>query len=360
MSNVNFANYTHINLAFALPQQDGTLTFDGEKHLEETVLKLRATDTKVLLSVGGWSGEDSFPNILKNTIARRTLTFSIIGIMQEYYLDGVDINWEYPGREVNENNEAERAGDVVKFYYFLLGLREQMDKAFGAGKLITLALRLKPFDVPVSYIYNVTHFTRVVDWGNLMQYDVNGPWGETTGPNAPLNFAPGNGTQLSFASAIDEWTRAGWPPGQLTGGVAFYGRAMTAVKDMMLDPENQYQPKSKTHPFGDSDDVLLFPGHGQPPMYTGIWKWRNLRSEGVLNSTASVRKPWVRNWDPVTQTPWLYNPTNKMFISYDDPDSLTAKVNYAKKQRLKGMMVWSVDQDRNGELLSVLRKVYGY
>ncbi|KAJ2024472.1 hypothetical protein IWW57_003718, partial [Coemansia sp. S610] len=59
-------------------------------------------------------------------------------------------------------------------------------------------------------------------------------------------------------------------------------------------------------------------------------------------------------WDDVSQTPWLFNPSTKQFISYDDPQSLQVKVNYAASRGLAGAMVWSSNMDYNNELMNVL------
>lgn len=73
----------------------------------------------------------------------------------------------------------------------------------------------------------------------------------------------------------------------------------------------------------------------------GIWKWSNLRKEGLLkDDTLTAGEGWQRYWDEVTQTPWLFNPATKHFISYDDPQSLKIKVEHALCEDLAGVMVW--------------------
>ncbi|KAJ2866956.1 hypothetical protein FB639_004981, partial [Coemansia asiatica] len=44
----------------------------------------------------------------------------------------------------------------------------------------------------------------------------------------------------------------------------------------------------------------------------------------------------------------------KQFISYDDPQSLKIKVDYAASKGLAGTMVWSMNMDYNEELMNVL------
>lgn len=103
---------------------------------------------------------------------------------------------------------------------------------------------------------------------------------------------------------------------------------------------------------------LKFISITDPGGLSGVWRYGNLRSQGVLTAPETAASPWVRNWDNVTQTPWLFNPTDKTFISYDDPKSMAIKINYAICQNLGGAMVWSVDEDTSDkELLSVVVQI---
>ncbi|KAJ1867863.1 hypothetical protein LPJ57_005827, partial [Coemansia sp. RSA 486] len=140
----------------------------------------------------------------------------------------------------------------------------------------------------------------------------------------------------------------------LTAGIAFYGRSTIAKQDMTKDPTNQYQPQESVVPLGDSEDAPWYDVCAGSTANSGVWMWKHLRGQGVLSSTSSAAAPWVRQWDPVSQTPWLFNPSTKQFISYDDPESLKIKVDYAASKGLAGTMVWSMDMDYNEELLSVI------
>lgn len=129
----------------------------------------------------------------------------------------------------------------------------------------------------------------------------------------------------------------------------------------MSSSQNQYQPAQVGAPKGDSDDAYWADPYcaadtdgvsGEEnknildeafidKSTKGIWKWRNLRSEGVLLDDWTKTGPgWQRYWDDVTKTPWLFNPETKIYISYDDPQSLSVKVNHALCENLGGLMVW--------------------
>ncbi|KAJ1896384.1 hypothetical protein LPJ66_004023 [Kickxella alabastrina] len=348
---LDFSKYTHINMAFGIPNDDGSITYDGIATLESDVAAIQAKNTKALLSVGGWSGSSKISTILKDNTTRSAFLTAMVDFIKTYNLDGIDIDWEYPGRLGNACNAFDEANDTPNFLTFLQDLRAELDSQFGDRiKLITMAVYVEPFHIN-GVPSDVTEFAKVVDFANLMQYDINGAWNPETGPNGPFDFEQGKGTPFSFVSAIDAWTGNGWPANQLTGGVAFYGRSTTATVDMTLDPENQYQAQSKVVPLGDSDDAEWLDVCAGATSVSGNWKWKNLRSQGVLTDPETAALPWVRHWDPISQTPWLFNPETNIFISYDDPKSIKIKMDYAQSKGLAGVMSWSMEMDYSNELL---------
>ncbi|KAJ2525367.1 hypothetical protein GGI11_000118 [Coemansia sp. RSA 2049] len=358
---VDFSKYTHINLSFGVPGQDGSVTFDESLPLTTVIGEIHGNNTKALVSLGGWSDSTYFTKLVSDTTSQNPLVASIVNFVDTNNLDGIDLDWEYPGREGNGCTNPDLANDTPNYLKFVTNLRSAFTTKFGSGKkLITMAVRVQPFDVNSSPSTDVSGFAKSVDFINLMQYDINGAWMETTGPNAPLNFEKGKATQLSFASAIDAWTGAGWPASQINAGLAFYGRATTASEDMTKDPNNQYQAQEKgVLPQADKEDATWPDPCTGISTFSGVWQWKHLRDQGVLTETETAASPWVRTWDDTTMTPWLFNPSTKMFVSYDDPKSLTAKVDYAKSKGLAGSMVWAIYMDYNDELLDTVKSAWG-
>ncbi|KAJ2852865.1 hypothetical protein J3B02_003395, partial [Coemansia erecta] len=340
-------------MAFGIPTADGSITYDGLATLQSDADTIHAAGAKVLLSIGGWTGSNLFSGILKDKTARANFLTSMTDFVSKYNLDGVDIDWEYPGStKGNTCNTVDSANDTPNFLLFLKDLREKL----ADQKLITMAVRVETFEIN-EVPSDVSEFAKVVDYAHLMQYDINGGWNTETGPNAPLEFEPGKGAQFSFASAIDAWTTNGWPANQLTAGIAFYGRATNATEDMTAEPVTQYKSQSSIVPLGDKEDAPwadTCAGTGE--VNSGFWQWKHLRDQGVLTSPDTAASPWIRNWDDTTKTPWLFNPETKIFISYDDPESIKLKVDYAASKGLGGLMVWAMYMDTpDAELLTVLQ-----
>ncbi|KAJ2026198.1 hypothetical protein GGI06_000267 [Coemansia sp. S85] len=353
---MDLSQYTHINLAFAIPDATGEFTFEGQAFVKDVVTDLHAKGTKALLSVGGWTGSIHISDILLDKDTRQTFMDSMVSYIKDNDLDGIDIDWEFPGHlRGNDCNKINAEKDTPNFLEFLTDLRKALDTTFTDKKLITMAVRVEPFDVNGKPSTDVSDFAKVVDFANIMQYDINGAWGELTGPNAPFNFEEGKGMQASFVSAIDAWTKAGWPAKQLTAGIGFYGRATIADVDMTDDPENQYQKQTKEVPQGDKEDLEWKDPCTGKMGHSGVWQWKHLRNEKVLTDPATAGTSWVRKWDDESKTPWLFNPTTKQFISYDDPQSIKVKMDYAASMGLAGAMVWSIEMDYNGELLKAVK-----
>ncbi|KAI8064696.1 glycoside hydrolase superfamily [Gongronella butleri] len=357
LSNIDFAKYTHINYAFAIMIKGATPEYadpsEVKTQLPQLVQMAHAANTKVLLSIGGWTGCITFSTMAANATQRQTFINWVQTEIKTYNLDGVDIDWEYPGQAGAGCNKFSVANDANNF----LTLLQEMRQALGTTKDISIAAYVRPFTVSGGRMKDVSAFAAVVDRFNLMAYDINGSWNSITGPTAPFNFQQGQGDQDSFVSAIDAWMTAGVPASKIVPGLAFYGNSATATVDMTNT--DQYQPQvAGVAPQGDSSDSYWQDPYcsKDPGGYSGVWNYANLRSQGLLTTPTTAGAPWIRHFDNITQTPWLFNPTTKVFISYDDPISIGVKTDYAISKNLGGLMCWSLDGD-NGELLAVAYKI---
>ncbi|KAI9501427.1 endochitinase [Coemansia spiralis] len=357
---IDFSKYTHITIAFAVPDESGHLSMDqGDSVLKEWVPRLSEAKAKVLVSLGGWTGSKYLSPIMSDKSKRDQMISNMVQWMQDYGFDGWDVDFEYPGRQGNTCHPFDAQKDTPNFLQFLRDLRQRLDSEFGTQdtrKLITLATRFQPFDGPQGPLADVSDFDSFVDYFNLMLYDFNGVWSDTTGPNAPLDHAPGKGLQFSARSSVQSWIDAGIPASKINAGLAFYGRTVTADSSLPGEAaDNMYWPLRKAIPRGDGDDKEeADPSCGGPKAFSGIWKYSNMRTEGVLDFPDAAAAPWVRRFDKTTFTPWLFNTETKDFVSYDDPESIAAKTRFAIEKGLAGVMVWPATNDYQDELISAI------
>jgi chitinase len=285
-------------------------------------LRQQHSELKLLLSVGGWGRSAKFSDVARTAASRALFAESCGQLMREFDFDGLDIDWEYP---VTGGLQPGRPEDKDNFVHLLAALRQQLDSQEGEHSqrhyLLTIAgpagldqvENLKPADAH-SY----------VDWINVMAYDFRGAWSPLTGFLAPLydpqrNDPHSNEGRGSAHAAIEAYLAAGVPPDKLLLGVPFYGRGWEGVP-----PNNHglFQAHSGAADGGRED---------------GVFDYRHLVRDHVQRMT--------RYWHERAKAPWLYDPVSRLMISYEDVESVRAKVDYVRRRRLGGIMVWELSQD---------------
>jgi chitinase len=159
-----------------------------------------------------------------------------------------------------------------------------------------------------------------------MAYDFREAAGDAqTGHHAALYLDPGDPKRLSGDAAVRDFVGAGVPPGKLVLGVPFYGRVWGHVEG--------------------SDDGLLQPG-GPPD--------QRLDTSYTALSALVGHSGFVRHWDPWAQAAYLWNREKRLFVTYEDPESLRVKCRYVREHGLAGAMFWEYGADRTGALLGTL------
>jgi len=317
---------THINYAFAKIDAQGrvVLPHPGAAAQLEQLRGLKARNPKLglLLSVGGWTA-DGFSDAALSAESRRVFASSAVALLREHSLDGIDLDWEYPGQD--SAGIKARPEDKQNFTLMLQALREQLD-ANRPGYLLTIASADREY-------FEHTEMDRLhvhLDWINVMTYDFFNSMTPTTGHHAGLRrskFAAA--TDRDGDTAIRQHLAAGIPPRKLVLGAAFYGRAFGDVR-----PEHD----GLNQPYGKFIDAYPY---------------------SVLVDTRIDRDGFVRHWDAAAQAPFLWNPATRSFISYEDPQSLRAKARYVRSHRLGGLMFWELSQDRDDQLLDAIVKGLG-
>ncbi|MCH5221363.1 MAG: glycosyl hydrolase family 18 [Muribaculaceae bacterium] len=217
---------THINYAFGHVNEN----FDGVKIANETrlhevaALKEQNPDLKVLLSIGGW-GSGRFSEMVSNDTLRQSFANDCARIVADFNIDGIDIDWEYPGSSAAGISSSE--DDCDNFTLLMRDIRN----CIGADKLLTIAsaASAKFIDFPSVLPY--------IDFVNIMSYDLG---------HAPLHqaalYQSENTPEFTCDWAVKAHVAAGIPVGRLVLGMPFYGRGPVGTpgakyKDIQV-PEN--------------------------------------------------------------------------------------------------------------------------
>lgn len=330
---------THINYAFANVSNGQCVLGDGYADTDKffpgdswdqgakrgnfnQLAKLKAAhpNLKALISVGGWTWSGNFPAAASTVESRDRFATSCVAFMKTWGFDGVDIDWEYP---VSDGLTPGTAADKHNYTLLLEALRAKLDAqgtADGRHYLLTVAAPAGPSTLANQEIAQVA---ATVDWVNLMSYDFHGGWDSTTGHNSPLEAPAGDPgpVGLNVDSAVRAWRNGGTPADKLVVGMPFYGRGWSGVSG--------------------ANNGLFQTATGVPP---GTWEAGVFDYHDLV--TRYIDQPgFTRLWDPTAKVPYLWNASNGVFISYDDPESLAEKARYVKDNGLAGAMFWELSSD---------------
>jgi len=205
VSSVQYQYLTHINYAFALPNSNGSLqAIDNASKLSSLVSTAHGRGVKVLLSIGGWNGgnDSAFETLAASSTGRTNFTNACVNVLNQYSLDGIDIDWEYPDPGTSGTNYQ--------------NLMNQLCSAMHSrGKLCTAAVVAQGTTGGgvTSTVFGY------VDYLQIMAYDANN----------------GNHSSYSYAdSSLSYWLNRGLPKAKAVLGVPFYARPSWASYATLL------------------------------------------------------------------------------------------------------------------------------
>jgi chitinase len=230
--NVQFDKLTHIMYAFLIPAEDGSLIgINSPEKLRLIVEKGHKNGVKVLISVGGWSYngallDSTFEKMAASDGARNKFVKNVVNFVDEYNLDGVDMDWEYPDLGQSSKNYEKLIVDLNV-------------KLKNRGKYLTAAVPGSIFkDRGWESAEAVSdRCLKEFDWINIMAYD---------GENGP-----GHSTFSFSETSLGYWNHRGVPKEKLVLGVPFYGRLnYKSYKDLVAENRNYaYQDVVKNNKF---------------------------------------------------------------------------------------------------------------
>ncbi|KAF5321759.1 hypothetical protein D9619_000582 [Psilocybe cf. subviscida] len=368
LSSVPWSKYTHLTYSFAeTTSNTQVLDLSGSDPdlLPQFVSEAHANGVKALVSIGGWTGSRGFSLNVGSAANRTTFVKTVTQFATKYDLDGLDFDWEYPANQGIGCN-AISTKDTANFLSFLQQLRKD---PVGAKLTLTAAVATSPFIGPDGdSLTDVSGFKDVLDWIAVMNYDIWGPWSPTVGPNAPLNDTCASSANQagSAVSAVKRWTKAGIPANRIVLGVAAYGHSFKVAKSNAFKSGSTTQLAvypafdSSVHPTGDSwDDAAGLDVCGNEQTAGGNIDFWGMVDLGFLNSDGTPKQGITQVYDSCSQTPFAYNSTSQIMVSYDNAQSFKAKGGFIKNTKLRGFAMWEAGGDLNSILLNAIRSGYG-
>ncbi len=308
-----------MNIAFGLIR-DGAVYFPYPDALTE-LPRIRAANPalRMVISVGGW-GAGGFSPAAATEEGRQKFAASCLALAEEWKLDGIDIDWEYPGLDWADI-EASPA-DRENYTLLLAAVRNAFNAAGHSDWMLTVAVGCDRYFTQNTEMDKVAE---ILDYVSIMTYDMRGCGDRVTGHHSNL-YSPKEITHprqiRSVEHAVKVYREAGVPAEKLVIGIAFYTRMWKGVQTDSTGLSCPAEP-------GD---------YG--PGYSDILQ-DYMGKDG-----------FVEYWDEEAAAPYLSN--GETLFSYDNPRSIAAKCAYVKEKGLLGVMYWEHSCDATRTLLSAI------
>lgn len=312
----------YVHISFALINEQGEVYWN-QKGTEGVVSKIKEInpDIKMIISVGGWEA-DGFSQAAATEEGRKKFTASVVKIMQDNNLDGIDIDWEYPCS--SQSGIASSPEDKETFTLLIKELRTQIDACKKGQTLSIAAGALR------SYLdgTNMSEVQKYLDYVQLMTYDFYSSFSSTTGHHANLYADSVHEEKASSDLAVKMFVEAGVPIEKIVMGAAFYGRSWSGVPNVnngLGQPVDKAKASAFTSAYGYSTLCkMLETGEGNYTYY----------------------------WDDDAKAAYLYN--GDTFITYEDKRALSYKADYVRENKMKGIMFWEYSEDKTRTLVEHL------
>lgn len=279
--------------AFVEINPDGTLLVPTPKYLNQLVnLRKENPDLQVIAAIGGW-GADGFSDAALTPASRYNFARQVNKLINQYKLDGVDIDWEYPGSKAA--GIKARPEDKENFTLLLTAIRD----VIGDNKWLSVAS--VGDNAILSRGIEVDKIAPLINYFNLMSYDFTaGETGEM-GQRHQSNLYESNLSLPGYS--VDKWIKnlenAGMPKSKILLGLPFYGRLGAKI----------------TRSFDD------------------------LR-ENYINKNG-----YIYNFDNQAQVPYLTK-DGLFAMAYDNELSIYLKGQYVLKNCLGGLFAWTSTYDQ--------------
>ncbi|TPX06880.1 uncharacterized protein E0L32_002376 [Thyridium curvatum] len=249
VTEVKSTKFSHIHFAFARLTPEFSVDVSYVQSQFDRFINLGGF--KKVVAFGGWADStdpDKFM-ILRNAVQPRNrlkVAQNIVNFVKVNNLDGVDIDWEYPGAQDIPGVPAATPTEGNDYLAFLQVLRALLP----VGRTLSIA-------APASHWYlkafPIAEMSKVVDYIIYMTYDLHGQWdygNQWSSPGCPNGDCLRSHINLTETiNSLSMITKAGVPSKKVIVGVASYGRAFKMVDSNCRGPECKFAgAKSQAKP----------------------------------------------------------------------------------------------------------------
>ena len=343
----DFGKVTHIDYAFG--RVDSTFSglnienparFKEIAELKNEYNKTAGRKVFMQLSIGGW-GSGRFSEMVTDTAYRHAFVSSCKKVVEEYGIDGIDLDWEYPTSGVAGISSAPT--DIDNFTLWVKELRE----ALGQDKLLTIAT------ISTARFIDFKAVDPYIDFYNIMSYDM---------AVAPYHHAPLKRfeTELLRDSLIGNLRMGfgflGYPSDSSVAQK--YGQMYQTPVMLNTDYFRQFaasltkedNPKESKiagqctteeavmmHIAAGLDPTKLVRGM---PFYGKSGGGVDYPFQKEFWETGEPGEGYQEVWDEIAWVPYIADAEGNLVYGFENEQSIRAKCRFAKEHHLLGAMYW--------------------
>ncbi|PCH04132.1 Glycoside hydrolase, superfamily [Penicillium occitanis (nom. inval.)] len=320
------SSVTHAIMAFAPSENfNSGSTFTPFESIDTFRARFPST-TKIMVAIGGWGDNAGFSTAAVSETSRSTYAKNVAAMLQSTGLDGVDIDWEYPGgngADYKTVPNSQRADEVTTFPLLIQAIRE----AIGNDKILSIATPGLKRDMIGYTADNGPTVFDTVDMVNIMSYDLM---------NRRDNVTKHHTSIKDSLETVHNYLDIGMNATKGNLGIAFYAKYFTT------DPASD----CATNPIGCAT-VQLEDANGQDTGKSGAVTFETnpeVSSSSITSSWSKAKANGLTDEDAGGQYYW--DSDAQLFWTWDTPDLITKKfTDIIAATGLGGVMAWSLGED---------------
>lgn len=368
VDDIPWGKVTHINYAYAgvgtdnriklndvaaaiqqvYPGQDTSLPYRGNFNLLNTY-KQQYPDTKTLISIGEWKLYDNFTHVTAQQASMDTFADSVVDFLRQYDFDGVDMDFRYPGYDDVTHigrSATFRVFDSYSNYPYegflqlIQTLREKLDVAGEEDGKHYLLTMVAPASARLLSNMGLGEYTQYLDYLSIATFDFDYS-NSHTGPNSALYADSRNPKEAGLALPVQniDWVykyfRGALSAEKINIGIPYHTRGWKNVTPGAY-PGGLYGSVSPAGSGADGVNGIW----NSPPLPSGanpLYHVKNLLADPMLG--------YELFWDDVTKTSYAWNETDKVFLNFEEENSMLEKIEYVIDNGIGGFMVWDLSGD---------------
>lgn len=286
--------FSHLIYAFCEfnDANDGVVLSNPKRLRALSDLKNQNKELKVMLGIGGYKKE-GFSEMAGDKNKRKAFIQQCQQIINDYQLDGIDLDWEFPGTTAGGHTASPKDS---KNYVTLV---KELRKSLGKDKWISF------YSNNSGKWIDFKKMLPYVDYVNVSGYNLSTPHAGSQLYHQSALYPSRRCGNWCVSKSIERHLELGVPAKKILLGMPFFGRG--------LEPFPNYVETKAIEKYADGCRFV---------------------------------------WDTDAQAPYYVDRNGTLVVGFDNEQSLNAKCDFIRNNGLAGGFIWNYDADYDDHRLA--------